>query len=139
MGKSSKSCRSLMAVRGKDGGFDDILGLIEADPRMKLLRGHRPYDVGSTIMKRRIDLLILGSSLKREELAAISKDVKRLDPRVRIIILLETLAPDSISFEAVLNADLILKRPISRKHLWKSCCDLLGLGVDEVVFLDSRK
>ena len=34
MGKSSKSCRSLMAVRGKDGGFDDILGLIEADVLM---------------------------------------------------------------------------------------------------------
>jgi len=138
MGTLSNAGRSLMAVRGKRGGFDDLLGLIKADPRIKLLAGHTPYDVGSTIMKRKMDILVLGSSLECRELSAISKDVKRLAPGTKIIILLETASPASVSFEAVLNADLILKRPISPRRLWKCCCDLLGLGVDESILAGSR-
>ena len=93
MSRSSDGVRSLMAVRGKDGGFDDLLSLIRKDRRIKVLEGDSAYDVGSTIMKRTIDLLILGSSLEAKELKAISGDVKRLDPSLRVMILLETPSP----------------------------------------------
>ena len=135
MSRVRKEERLLIAVSGKDGGFEELFRPIREDPRVKVLEGHRAYDAGSMITKYKPDMIILGSSLKRRELTAISEDFRRVDPGAKLAILLETGSPNSVSYESVLNADTILRWPASPEQLSATCLCLLGLAAKKEVLV----